>query len=435
MRKNKRQLYGGNAGLLGKAEHQKHPDSYRKMERCSLKELSVGAAVFTGIFGILFLSGCSQYDVLNKVSDNVTTGANTTERVQDYIEEHTSTEKSVLTQLVSKMTDGNTDSNDDVNARPEYDPLQYVDVSKAEITKIKQSSESAVTDADVDDSIKQSMVNKGIYNDNETAEKGDIVNINYTATESGKETPFVDVTDEDRTIGDNLFPDEIDSKLVGVKSGDEIDVTYTYPDDYNNDSYRGKTFMYHIVINEVKGMSLTDEVASRLAYSNGRQTTASEYKEYIRHLLEYKELEILSESGVDELCNMCVVKDYPEDVVNYDIQCEFIRLYKEFDIDGSDKEALAKKIESLGYKSLEDFTSEINKNVMENLKKEMEVLALAKKYGLWLSDDELATEILNQTTGYSSADDYYEAYSKYHAQYVVARINIAKEIQKKWKID
>lgn len=193
--------------------------------------------------------------------------------------------------------------------------------------------------------------------------------------------------------------------------------------------------MYHIVINEVKGMSLTDEVASRLAYSNGRQTTVSEYKEYIRHLLEYKELEILSASGVDELCNMCVVKDYPEDVVNYDIQCEFIRLYKEFDIDGSDKDALAKKIESFGYKSLEDFTSEINKNVTENLKKEMEVLALAKKYGLWLSDDELATEILNQTTGYSSADDYYEAYSKYHAQYVVARINIAKEIQKKWKID
>ena len=132
---------------------------------------------------------------------------------------------------------------------------------------------------------------------------------------------------------------------------------------------------------------------------------------------------------------MCVVKDYPEDVVNYDIQCEFIRLYKEFAIDGSDKDALTKKIESFGYKSLEDFTSEINKNVTENLKKEMEVLALAKKYGLWLSDDELASEILNQTTGYSSADDYYEAYSKYHAQYVVARINIAKEIQKKWKID
>lgn len=85
MRKNKRQLYGGNAGLLDKAEYQKHPDSYRKVGRYNLKELSVGAAMFTGIFGILFLSGCSQYDVLNKVSDNVTTGANTTERVQDYI--------------------------------------------------------------------------------------------------------------------------------------------------------------------------------------------------------------------------------------------------------------------------------------------------------------------------------------------------------------
>lgn len=60
----------------------------------------------------------------------------------------------------------------------------------------------------------------------------------------------------------------------------------------------------------------------------------------------------------------------------------------------------------------------------------MKVLALAKKYKLWLSDDSLSEGIMKQITGFESAEDYYSTYSQYHAQYCLARINLAKEIQK-----
>lgn len=76
---------------------------------------------------------------------------------------------------------------------------------------------------------------------------------------------------------------------------------------------------------------------------------------------------------------------------------------------------------------------DVNKKVKENLEDEMKILAMAKKYDLWLDDNELATEILNKTTGYTNADDYYNDYSKYHAQYVLAKLNLAKEIQKNGK--
>lgn len=409
-----------------------------KVEKNKLPPNHKKIAITVGISGILFLSGCSsvgrQYDVLNKVADTYTTGANTTERIQDYIEEHTSEEKSVLNQIVSKMSDSDDDSDyEGINSRPEYDPLKYVDVSSADISKITLASDEVVTEKDVEDAIHNEMLNKNIFSDTSQASKGDIVNIDYTATEKGKTKPFVDVTDEDRTVGDNLFPDEIDAKLVGVKAGDVLDIDYTYADDYTDEIYKGKSFSFRITINEVKGMEITDEVASRLSNSRGESETAEEYKDYIKYLLEYKAMQSLSESGVDKLCGMCTVKNYPEDVVNYDIQREFIRLYQEFDIDGSDKEALLKKIQSLGYHSLDEFTEKVKKDVTDNLKKEMEVLALTKKYNLWLDDETLASEILNQTTGFTSAEDYYEAYSKYHAQYVVAKNNLAKEIQKNGK--
>lgn len=60
----------------------------------------------------------------------------------------------------------------------------------------------------------------------------------------------------------------------------------------------------------------------------------------------------------------------------------------------------------------------------------MKILAIAKENNLWLDNEELGKEILNQATGYTGANDYYTDYSKYHAQYVVAKFNIAKEIQK-----
>lgn len=408
-----------------------------KVEKNKLPPNRKKIAMTVGISGILFLSGCSsvgsQYDVLDKVADVYTTGANTTERIQDYIEEHTSEEKSVLNQIVSKMSD--TDSNDyeGVNNRPEYDPLRYVDVSSADISKITLTSDEVVTEKDVEDAIHNEMLNKNIFSDASQASKGDIVNIDYTATEKGSKEPFVDVTDEDRTVGDNLFPDEIDAKLVGVRVGDVLDIDYTYADDYEDEVYKGKAFSFHIKINEVKGMEITDDVASRLSNSRGESETVEKYKTYIKYLLEYKAMQLLSESGVNELCDMCTVKDYPEDVINYDIQCEFIRLYQEFNINGSDEETLLKKIQSLGYSSLDDFTKKVKGDVTDNLKKEMEVLALAKKYDLWLDDETLASEILSQTTGFTSAEDYYEAYSKYHAQYVIAKNNLAKEIQKNGK--
>lgn len=91
------------------------------------------------------------------------------------------------------------------------------------------------------------------------------------------------------------------------------------------------------------------------------------------------------------------------------------------------------KMENIGYDSIDDFTKKMQESVAEALEKEMKVLALAKTYGLWLDDKTLSKEILNQATGYSSAEGYYADYSKYHAQYVMARINIAKEIQKNVK--
>ena len=383
------------------------------------------------------MTGCGkQYDVLDKIADSTTVGESISDKVQDELDVESSNAEYIIKRLAVAVNKTDTDSTSEdgdmeTGERPEYDPLRYVDVSGCDITETAKTQDMDISEKDIDNAVKEEMMNQNIFSKKEKSESGDIVTIDYTATEKGQKKAFVDAKDEDRIVGDNLFPDEVDKKLVGVKAGDVIDVKYSFPEDYKDGNYKGKTFDYRITIKKVKGTTLTDETAVSL--SGGAQTTVKEYREYIKSLLEYKKMQELSENGIDALCENAKITGYPDDVLSYDIQQAFIRVYQESGLSDINSDAFKSYVKSIGYDSIDDFTKKMQESVTEELEEEMKVLALAKTYGLWLDDKTLSKEILNQVTGYSSAEDYYADYSKYHAQYVMARINIAKEMQKNVK--
>lgn len=378
---------------------------------------------------MLALTGCTgQYNVLERVADTETEG----EPIEINTDNDEATKPTEIidggtTETANEETTEAAENSDMyLGERPEYDPLKYVDVSRCDIKDIKLKSEDIVSDKDVDEYIHDLMIKEEKYADNTEAKPGDIVNIDYTAKEKGK--ILVSIKDEDRYVGNNTFPDDVDKKLEGVKAGDSIQIQYTYPKTYPDEMYKGKTVAFDIKINAVHGMEITDEVAKSVGRGNG--DTAAEYKEFIKKFLLYNKLQDISDEAVDELCENAKIKSYPEEVMKYDVQKEFVKFYQENDIDGTDVDAFQETLKEKGYESETELANEIQDKVKKNLEQEMKVLALAKKYNLWLDDSSLSEEIMKQITGFESAEDYYNVYSKYHAQYCLARINLAKEIQK-----
>lgn len=378
------------------------------------------------IASVLSASHGAGYDVLDKIADSTSVGVSLEEKISDRIDASTSDMTYYLKRLDTLMRDYRAEKVTDT-ARPEYDPLKYVDVSKCDISKIKLSDENQVTDEKVMDFIYEVLKKEKKYTEKDMAEDGDLVNLDYTMTEKGNLKPFVSVTDETRTVGHNTFPDKIDALLDGAKAGDEIETEYEFPDDYGDEAYAGKVFEYNIKINGVYDIELTDEVVSSL--SNGADTV-SEYKKFIKNYLEYLSLNDIGENEVEELCNEAVVKSYPEDVLTYDVQQEFVKIMNLAGVNSMEDDAFEDYVKKQGYDSLEDYIKTTTENTKKNLEEEMKILAIAKENNLWLDNKELGKEILNQATGYTGANDYYTDYSKYHAQYVVAKFNIAKEIQK-----
>ena len=391
-----------------------------------------GAIAIAGIWvmaaaaSVLSASHGAGYDVLDKIADSTSVGVSLEEKISDRIDASTSDMTYYLKRLDTLMCDYRAEEVTDT-ARPEYDPLKYVDVSKCDISKIKLSDENQVTDEKVMDFIYEVLKKEKKYTEKDMAEDGDLVNLDYTMTEKGNLKPFVSVTDETRTVGHNTFPDKIDALLDGAKAGDEIETEYEFPDDYGDEAYAGKVFEYNIKINGVYDIELTDEVVSSL--SNGADTV-SEYKKFIKNYLEYLSLNDIGENEVEELCNEAVVKSYPEDVLTYDVQQEFVKIMNLAGVNSMKDDAFEDYVKKQGYDSLEDYIKTTTENTKKNLEEEMKILAIAKENNLWLDNEELGKEILNQATGYTGANDYYTDYSKYHAQYVVAKFNIAKEIQK-----
>ena len=381
------------------------------------------------IASVLSASHGSGYDVLDKIADFTSVGVSLEEKISDRIDASTSDMTYYLKRLDTLMCDYRAEKVTE-ETRPEYDPLKYVDVSACDISKIKLSDENRVTDEKVMNFIYEVLKKEKKYTEKDMAEEGDFVNLDYTMTEKGNLKPFVSVTDETRTVGHNTFPDTIDALLEGTKAGDRVEAEYEFPDDYGDEAYAGKVFEYNIKINGVYDIELTDEVVSFL--SNGADTV-DEYKKFIKNYLEYLALNDIGENEVVELCNEAVVKSYPEDVLTYDVQQEFVKTMNLAGANSMEDDVFEDYVKKQGYDSLEDYLKTTTENAKKNLEKEMKILAIAKENDLWLDDEELGKEILNQATGYTSADDYYADYSKYHAQYVMAKFNIAKEIQKNGK--
>ena len=385
-----------------------------------------GIWVMAAAVSVLSASHGSGYDVLDKIADSTSVGVSLEEKISDRIDASTSDMTYYLKRLDTLMRDYRAEKVTE-ETRPEYDPLKYVDVSACDISKIKLSDENRVTDEKVMNFIYEVLKKEKKYTEKDMAKDGDLVNLDYTITEKGNLKPFVSVTDETRTVGHNTFPDKIDALLDGAKAGDEIETEYEFPDDYGDEAYAGKVFEYNIKINGVYDIELTDEVVSSL--SNGADTV-SEYKKFIKNYLVYLSLNDIGENEVEELCNEAVVKSYPEDVLTYDVQQEFVKIMNLAGVNSMEDDAFEDYVKKQGYDSLEDYIKTTTENTKKNLEEEMKILAIAKENNLWLDNEELGKEILNQATGYTGANDYYTDYSKYHAQYVVAKFNIAKEIQK-----
>ena len=153
-------------------------------------------------------------------------------------------------------------------------------------------------------------------------ENGDTVNIDFDGYVDGEQFEGGQADGYDLEIGSGMFIPGFEEQLVGVKAGEEKDVTVTFPEEYHAEELAGKEATFKTKVNEVKYKEvpeLTDEIANEL---DSEANTVAEYKENTRkRLAEQKETDAENaqkEEAINKAANNTTV-DIPEAMVNTEL--------------------------------------------------------------------------------------------------------------------
>ena len=174
----------------------------------------------------------------------------------------------------------------EVAVKPEVTLGDYkgVEVPKTEIT---------VTDEDVEAELKkeQEKNSRTISVEDRAAQLNDIVTIDFEGSVDGVPFDGGQATEYPLTLGSNTFIPGFEEQLVGAKVGDDVDVTVTFPEEYQAKELAGKEAIFKCAVKKIEAKELP-ELDDDFAKDVSEFDTLAEYKEHIKtNLVERKENE------------------------------------------------------------------------------------------------------------------------------------------------
>lgn len=127
-----------------------------------------------------------------------------------------------------------------------------------------------VTDEELDNRI-QSILNANperIEITDRAAQNGDFVNIDYVGMKDGEAFDGGTAEGYDLELGSDTFIDGFEDGLVGAKTGDELSLNLTFPENYGNADLAGQAVVFDVTVNQIfeeKDAVLDDAFVQRMS--------------------------------------------------------------------------------------------------------------------------------------------------------------------------
>jgi len=144
-----------------------------------------------------------------------------------------------------------------------------------------------VKEADVKDELKrlQERNSRMVDVTDRAVESGDTVTIDYSGSVDGVKFEGGTAEKQPLTIGSNTFIPGFEDQIIGMKIGEERDITVKFPEDYHVENLKGKDSVFHIVLHEIKAKELpelTDEFIKDAVGAESLDAYKKEIKERLK---------------------------------------------------------------------------------------------------------------------------------------------------------
>ena len=167
-----------------------------------------------------------------------------------------------------KMTNDDWKEGDDVEVSMAYEALPEIpelDASKIKLEKlVVKADEAAIKEAL--ENLAETAQDFAPRKKGSKAKDGDQVVMDFVGKVDGEAFEGGSAEDYPLALGSNSFIPGFEEQLVGVKAGEEKDVTVSFPDDYQAEHLKGKEAVFACTIKEVKepvAAEVNDELAKK----------------------------------------------------------------------------------------------------------------------------------------------------------------------------
>ncbi len=281
----------------------------------------------------------------------------------------------------------------EVAVKPEVALGTYmgVQVAKAEIS---------VTDEEVDaeiDKERESNARMVTVEDRAIAE-GDTAVIDYEGFMDGEAFEGGKGENHSLVIGSHSFIEGFEDQLIGKNTGDEVEVSVVFPEDYHAEELAGRPALFQVKVNEIKVKELP-ELDDDFAQDVSEFDTLAEYKESVRSRVEERKKEEARRRKEDEVIQKVVEAsemDIPDAMVDTQV--------------GSMLEEFAGRIRQQGL-SLEQYMQftgatvdtlkeQMRPDALKRIQSSLVLEAIAKTEQLEVSDEEIQEELARMAAVY-----------------------------------
>jgi trigger factor len=136
------------------------------------------------------------------------------------------------------------------------------------------------------------------------AQEGDLVVIDFVGSIAGKEFEGGRGTDYGVELGGGRLLPDLERGVVGMKAGDERDVTVTFPPDYPAEPLAGKQAVFHVTVKDVKERSLPeldDEFAMSVSEFDTLADLRGDIEGRFRTIIDEESRRVFRSSVLDRL--------------------------------------------------------------------------------------------------------------------------------------
>ena len=183
---------------------------------------------------------------------------------------------------------------------PDFELSDYVSIPVKKT--VRQGTEEEM-DAEIQ-KLREKAAQSRLIEEDRPAKEGDYVFVDYSGTfEDGETIDDLNRQNVRFLLGEEQFSLEFEENLLGKKTGEEVEFSVSYPEDFPLSEAAGKTVRFTVKVNELRDRilpELNDDFAKDFDVESISELREA-IKEQLEHLHEKEQLSSMREQIVDDL--------------------------------------------------------------------------------------------------------------------------------------